>query len=113
MGFRTSYEWDAIYNGLSDNLLCAKAGIPGRRIIMAMEPNYAPDPGDWVCTCLLYTSRRSGADLRTPVRNGLCPAGAWRAARRWRTGTGLCVAVRSADAEPAASPKKQKGRGDR
>ena len=32
MGFRTSYEWDAIYNGLSDNLLCAKAGIPGRRI---------------------------------------------------------------------------------
>ena len=48
MGFRTSYEWDAIYNGLSDNLLCAKVGIPGRRIIMAMEPNYAPDPGDWV-----------------------------------------------------------------
>ena len=28
-------------------------------------------------------------------------------------GTGLCVAVRSADAESAASPKKQKGRGDR
>ena len=48
-----------------------------------------------------------------PVRNGLCPAGAWRAARRWRAGTGLCVAVRSADAESAASPKKQKGRGDR
>ena len=21
-----------------------------QRIIMAMEPNYAPDPGDWVCT---------------------------------------------------------------
>ena len=51
------------------------------------------------------SARRFGTDLRTPVRNGLCPAGAWWAARRWRAGTGLRIAVSAADAEPAASPK--------
>ena len=27
-----------------------KQEFPAGEIIMAMEPNYAPDPGDWVCT---------------------------------------------------------------
>ena len=40
-------EWP--YCELSDNQLCEKAEIFGGRIIMAMEPNYVPDPGDWVC----------------------------------------------------------------